>query len=352
MPDPYSIGISHLAQIMQPNSDKHSLENAMQRFKSILVFAGTSDTKTAVMRAFEIASENGAAVTLMDVVKPLPTAIGMMTDVASPDELERLLVDDRRQKLMKLSSEFAPEGLSVEAYVKCGDPAQEITKRVLTAGHDLVLKTADGVSTSGRLFGSIARSLLRICPCPVWMLKQQVHGAFDQVLAAIDVDADDETHKNLNSEILELAYSISQRDNAKLHIVSVWDMWMEDALRRRAGDAEVDAALANREAAVRRELDIILQTPFADASEIEIHLQRGNAATNILGVAQQIQADLIVMGTVCRTGVAGFLIGNTAESLLSEIKCSVLAVKPEGFETPIQIDSDTESPSDPSLPMI
>ena len=122
----------------------------MQRFKNILVFAGTSEPKAAIRRAFEIAAENDARVTLIDVVKPLPTAIGIMTDVASPDELEKLLIDDRGQKLNELANEFSQDALSVEVFVSCGDPAQEITKRVLAFGHDLVLKTADGVSTTGR----------------------------------------------------------------------------------------------------------------------------------------------------------------------------------------------------------
>lgn len=324
----------------------------MQRFKNILVFAGTSEPKAAIRRAFEIAAENDARVTLMDVVKPLPTAIGIMTDVASPDELEKLLIVDRGQKLNELANEFSQDALSVEVFVGCGDPAQEITKRVLAFGHDLVLKTADGVSTTGRLFGSIARWLLRICPCPIWLLKPQIHGEFDQVLAAIDVDADDETHKKLNLDILDLAYSIAQRDNAKLHVVSVWDIWMEPALRRRSGDAEVDAALVQREATVRRDLDLILKTSAADPGEIEVHLHRGQASTNIFGVAEEVEADLIVMGTVCRTGVAGFLIGNTAENLLSQVTCSVLAIKPEGFECPVRLDPEHESASDPPLPMV
>ena len=324
----------------------------MQRFKNILVFVGTADPATALRRAFEIASENQALVTLMDVVKPLPSVIGIMTDAASPDELEKLLVEDRGQKLLDLAGKYSKQNVSVEVFVSCGDPAQEVTKRVLIAGHDLVVKTADGLSTSGRLFGSIARSLLRICPCPVWMLKPQVHGEFNQVLAAIDIDADDETHKNLNLEILDLGYSIAQRDDAQLHVVSVWDMWMEQALRRRSGDAEVDAALAKREAKVKRELDTLLQVPFADSSEIEVHLRRGTASANILAVAEKVEADLIVMGTVCRTGVAGFLIGNTAETLLSELTSSVLAVKPQGFQSPVQIGSEDESAESQSLPMI
>ena len=48
--------------------------------------------------------------------------------------------------------------------------------------------------------------------------------------------------------------------------------------------------------------------------------------------------DLLVMGTVCRTGIAGFLIGNTAEEVLNQVGCSVLTLKPEGFVTPVTLD--------------
>jgi nucleotide-binding universal stress UspA family protein len=41
------------------------------------------------------------------------------------------------------------------------------------------------------------------------------------------------------------------------------------------------------------------------------------------------------MGTVARTGISGFVMGNTAETILSQIDCSVLAIKPPGFETPV-----------------
>jgi nucleotide-binding universal stress UspA family protein len=48
------------------------------------------------------------------------------------------------------------------------------------------------------------------------------------------------------------------------------------------------------------------------------------------------QVDVLTMGTVCRTGIKGFLIGNTAESILSEVTCSVLALKPDGFESTVE----------------
>ncbi|MGB7033464.1 MAG: universal stress protein, partial [Syntrophobacteria bacterium] len=42
-------------------------------------------------------------------------------------------------------------------------------------------------------------------------------------------------------------------------------------------------------------------------------------------------------GTLSRTGVAGFLIGNTAEKILNKVDCAVLAVKPDEFVTPVKL---------------
>jgi universal stress protein E len=42
-----------------------------------------------------------------------------------------------------------------------------------------------------------------------------------------------------------------------------------------------------------------------------------------------------VMGTIGRTGVKGLLIGETAERVLRRANCSVLALKPRGFRSPL-----------------
>ena len=68
-----------------------------------------------------------------------------------------------------------------------------------------------------------------------------------------------------------------------------------------------------------------------------IHLVKGEAALVIPKLAHEKQVDLIVMGTVCRTGIAGFFIGNTAEKILQDVDCSVLTVKPEGFVSPVTV---------------
>jgi nucleotide-binding universal stress UspA family protein len=53
-------------------------------------------------------------------------------------------------------------------------------------------------------------------------------------------------------------------------------------------------------------------------------------------VAEHVQADLIAMGTVGRSGIKGLLLGNTAEKVLGACDLSMLTVKPDGFVSPIE----------------
>ena len=68
-----------------------------------------------------------------------------------------------------------------------------------------------------------------------------------------------------------------------------------------------------------------------------MYLIKGEAGRVIPEVAAKNEADLIIMRTLSRSGVAGFLIGNTAEKILHRVDCSVLAVKPDDFVTPVKV---------------
>ena len=68
----------------------------------------------------------------------------------------------------------------------------------------------------------------------------------------------------------------------------------------------------------------------------QVHIMKGEPHKVIPNLAQEMKADLVVMGTVARTGIPGLIMGNTAETILNNIGCSVLAVKPPGFVTPVK----------------
>ncbi|MEM9587404.1 MAG: universal stress protein [Planctomycetota bacterium] len=223
----------------------------MQRFKRILCFAGAASNSVSLRRAYHLAKTNGATLTIMDVIKPMPKAVGLMTDIAAPDELQELVAKDHERKLLDQMAEYSDQDVAAELVLTTGDPATEVIRYVIDQDIDLVIKTAEQDSPTERLFGSVTRSLLRMCPCPVWVLKPEIHGPFDRVLAAIDLEADDETHQKLNHEILELAFSVAKSEQADLHIVSAWNLWMEEPLRRRAGDQEVDKMLGMQQSKIQ-----------------------------------------------------------------------------------------------------
>ncbi len=69
-----------------------------------------------------------------------------------------------------------------------------------------------------------------------------------------------------------------------------------------------------------------------------IHMPKGSAEKVMAPLAAELQADIVVVGTVARTGISGLIIGNTAEAILDQLRCSVLAIKPPGFKTPVKLD--------------
>ena len=71
--------------------------------------------------------------------------------------------------------------------------------------------------------------------------------------------------------------------------------------------------------------------------DIETALAVGRPPLAITQMAHEKQIDLLVMGTVCRTGIRGFFIGNTADGMLRRVDCSLLTVKPDGFISPVTV---------------
>jgi nucleotide-binding universal stress UspA family protein len=78
---------------------------------------------------------------------------------------------------------------------------------------------------------------------------------------------------------------------------------------------------------------------FESSTDSEnIHMIKGRAPEVISSFVAEHGVDLVVMGTIARTGLLGMLMGNTAETILDRIECSVLAVKPYNFKSPIRVD--------------
>jgi nucleotide-binding universal stress UspA family protein len=89
-------------------------------------------------------------------------------------------------------------------------------------------------------------------------------------------------------------------------------------------------------------MDTLLSTAPLDDLKVRTHLSRGKPSDRIADLAESLDVDVIVMGTIGRSGLRGLLIGNTAEAVLERVARPVLAVKPLGFVSPLDApDGDT-----------
>ena len=209
-----------------------------------------------------------------------------------------------------------------------------IIREVLRHGHDLLIKTSEGVTGAGVvLFHPTDRHLMRKCPCPVWMVKPEPHPAYKRILTAVNPFPDEPANHTFNARILELAAAIARLDGAELHVVHAHQEYNAITLEHLGVDVD---DIEERSLALRRQgLDRLLAS--LSVAETRPHLVLGPPKEVILQLASREGIELIVMGTVARTGIPGLLIGNTAERILDGVECDVLAIKPAGFVTPVTL---------------
>lgn len=324
----------------------------MKRFKNILCVVQPGKSSAALQRAVSLAASNQATLTVVTVIDRVTAGIGMPDGGPISAELQAAMLCEKTQQLEAFIEPFRSQ-LKIKPRVLSGILFVEVIRAVLKNSYDLLIKSAETESWLERLFSSDDMHLLRKCPCPVWLLKPQPQRAYRRILLAIDIEQgypqeEQPSRHQLNLQILAMASSLALSESAELHIAHAWEARAEITMRSTFMDYSEEDISAYREqqrqlhssglqSLIKKVNDQSSQHAL-DYLKPQIHLLEGSARRKIPQLAQQIEADLLVMGTVARTGISGFIMGNTAETILNQIDCSVLAIKPEGFTTPILLE--------------
>ncbi len=311
----------------------------IQTFRRILVHVDVmAATHPALGRALELARHVGASLTLVDVVPEVPRHARLFL----PEDLQTLLVTERTERLQALATRVGGAlgpPVAVKTDVRVGQPAIEIVRAVLRDGYDVVLRShASSADRHPRpLFDAVDMQLLRKCPCPVWLVgpDRRPNG---RVLAAVDPNPEDETEQALNTSILETALWLVEQEAHELVVLHVWNAFGQELLAPHAEQADIDTYVNAARDTAQADLDALLAPFRPRLGPAQVRLDRGEPGTRIPEVAREEKADLVVMGTVARTGITGFIMGNTAERVLGALPCSVLTVKPGGFVCPVALE--------------
>ena len=324
----------------------------MKRFEKILCVIETgTHSEAAVRQAARIASDHQADLFFATVLKAPGRwdGLGECDDGLSLDPAE--IIEGERAKIEDWLSGIVPDrSIRVEIYE--GIKFIQVIKGVIREKFDLVVKCAQATDWLDRLFGSDDMHLLRKCPCPVLILRQDQAENFRNILATVDVNREFaqfdkiSVQEGLNEKVLEYSAALAIPELTGLHIGGAWEAVGEDFYRHgpfsKMPEEKIDLyveeahdhCLARLQSLVKAMTDS-LGKQAVQYLQPETHLVKGDPAREIPAMAEKYNIDLIVMGTVGRVGVPGFIIGNTAESILQQANCSVLAIKPDGFETPV-----------------
>ncbi|GGX48919.1 universal stress protein [Saccharospirillum salsuginis] len=301
---------------------------------------------SALRQARQLCLAFGARLTVMTVLREPSVHWRFSTRLPDAATLKNRLREQADNELTALADDFGTQGIDATAYVAFGKPLVEVVRRVQSESVDLIVLAGETPDLEHRLLGSLAQHLIRKAPCPVWVVRRGVHQPPRQLLAAVDLNQDDpgdESNKrrSLNPHIIETADAIRDRLQTACHLVQASQLDNESFLQIHGGLDPVAIERMKKDLArsLLSRLTHLGQTTLGErAAQCQIHVEPGPATEVIDRMVRNLDIDLLVLGTLSRSGVAGLLIGNTAESLLQSVDCSILALKPPGFETPIQPD--------------
>lgn len=309
----------------------------MKQFRNILfVSRGVGDETESLKQALSLARNNQAPLQVLVVSPEFP---------ADLDDYKKAYQDALAAHVntaiatVRTALKIGENDVRINVQFESGNtPAIRIIRHVLRNTRDLVVKQAEAVE-SGRGYKAMDMELLRKCPCPVWLCRPIEQARADiHVAVAIDPQSGEQAGRDLAESLLELSRSLADTCSGELSIVSCWDYPLEDYLRGnvwiRMSEEQLQQAVKGAQASHRAALEALIRASGI-GGKYQLHHVRGRPDQCIPTLIETRKIDILVMGTVGRTGIPGFTMGNTAENVLRKVHCSLLAVKPNGFISPV-----------------
>ena len=154
----------------------------------------------------------------------------------------------------------------------------------------------------------------------------------ENILAAINAVSENDEHVALNKRIIKDAQFLCELAKAKLNLVNAYPA---TPVNIAIEIPEFNPGVYN-ESVKKHHIESTTQlaNDFNLTTE-QCFIEEGLPEDVIPDVAKRLNSELVVIGTVGRTGLSAALVGNTAEHVIDSLDCDVLALKPDGYVSPL-----------------
>jgi universal stress protein E len=296
---------------------------ARRRPRMLVWIGGGGDLRGLTPHIAQFAAERDALVTFVEVI---PESEMIVRPVAGHGwTVPTLARRDALRRLERAAARARRAGLEPETRLLVGSPVQALTGEAGRRRHDFLVVATPRSRRQRALLGRLARE----SPSPVLSLHTGFRPRQLRVLVAVDISRRHAPRRNaLVAKLLEYARWFAG-PGGRLHVLHAWDAYGTGFMRRGgASETEIRRYVAEVGRQRRRELEDAIAPFRRVVSGRAIHAPRGDPRDVIPEFARARDFDLVVVGTVARGGLMRWIVGNTAESLLGTVRCSLLVVRP------------------------
>jgi universal stress protein E len=302
-------------------------------------------SRAELRKAAQFARAANASVELFHAVDiPIRTnrAAAAVAGMTTKLVLAKLRSAERRLRQISRLSCFRGIEMTYHSSADYPPPAA-VVRRAERIGADLVIAAAHKHGFAHRVFlKNTDKELIRQCPCPLLLVKSIRSYSGSVVLAAVDPFHAHAKPADLDVLLLQMGNTLAHLFKGSLHVVHAYapllGMVPLPTAMAIPAIAPPDAEQAHAEL-IANELSSL--ATGAGVPPQACHLRMGVIASELCAVARDTHASLVVMGAVSRSALRRIFLGSTAETVLDDLKCDVLVLKPRGFRSAVGTRTST-----------
>ena len=298
----------------------------------LVVIAPSQIEQPALRRGIDLVNKTGAKLmVLMTVYHPTYD----LTTMLSPQEREEFRAEYIADQYQALSDLIESYELPRRTLTAINWNKREYDSIVETAAEeqaDIIIKSTKQHDTvTSHIFMPIDWHLMRKSPIPVLLVKHNEWPSYAEILAAVNTGDEDRNHNDLNEKLTSTAEDFARLFSSNLHLVNAYP--------------RIPLPIAKSSPSFTfNALNSAIQNHHKEALYMfglrhhirgdNLYAQEGLPEQVIISVANNIHADLLIIGSSSQTGFTNHNLGNTAEHIMNNINCDVLTIKPDGFISP------------------
>lgn len=303
------------------------------KFNNILVVLNPeNDKQYALARAVRLVKEQKSEVpvkiTVFLAAYDLSYEISALLSAEEREEMHRGVIAQRQKEIQPYLEKYADPMIEFRPIVVwSSNEAEAISVEVEKNNYDLVVKyTKEEESLTSLIFTPMDWQLLRKCPTPMLVVRDGDWKHQRRILVAVNVSGDEDYHETFNKSLVSLSIDLADNlERGNIHLVSAYP---PTPINMAIDLPEFHTSEYTNGIRGQYLINMKALRQSFGIDEDHTHVREGFPEDVIPDVAKELEAELVVLGTLGRTGLSAALLGNTAEHVISKLSCNLLAIKP------------------------